>query len=179
MNDAGFQWLWDYSIMGCETPQLPTLQTSSTSSRSSLLSSQLLSGTIKTLLSGYNYVQSRLLQSCVLKTFYDIYWFLLWCIWTVDLIWNFCWTGRRMEKLRLGTRAGKVKTMGAILCVAGALTISLYKGKSFYIRHHSTHHREISHNVQHNWTRGTVFLVLSVLSYATWFMVQVCTQSNG
>ncbi|KAG5558944.1 hypothetical protein RHGRI_008780 [Rhododendron griersonianum] len=78
-----------------------------------------------------------------------------------------------MEKLRLGTRAGKVKTMGAILCVAGALTISLYKGKSFYIRHHSTHHKEISHNVQHNWTRGTVFLVLSVLSYATWFMVQV------
>ncbi|KAE9464627.1 hypothetical protein C3L33_03424, partial [Rhododendron williamsianum] len=77
-----------------------------------------------------------------------------------------------MEKLRLGTRAGKVKTMGAILCVAGALTISLYKGKSFYIRHHSTHHKEISHNVQHNWTRGTVFLVLSVLSYATWFMVQ-------
>ncbi|KAF7149361.1 hypothetical protein RHSIM_Rhsim03G0217300 [Rhododendron simsii] len=77
-----------------------------------------------------------------------------------------------MEKLRLGTRAGKVKTMGAILCAAGALTISLYRGKSFYIGHHSTHHKEISHNVQHNWTRGTVFLVLSVLSYATWFMVQ-------
>ncbi|XP_058206320.1 WAT1-related protein At5g64700-like [Rhododendron vialii] len=78
-----------------------------------------------------------------------------------------------MEKLRLGTRAGKVKTMGAILCAAGALTISLYKGKSFSIGHHSTHHKEIRHNVQHNWTRGTVFLVLSVLSYATWFMVQV------
>lgn len=69
--------------------------------------------------------------------------------------------------------------MGAILCVAGALTISLYKGKSFYIGHHSAHHKEISQKVMHNWTRGTVFLVFSIISYATWFMVQVCTQSNG
>ncbi|THG17293.1 hypothetical protein TEA_025723 [Camellia sinensis var. sinensis] len=32
-----------------------------------------------------------------------------------------------MEKLRLCTKAGKVKTGGAIMCLAGALTISLYK----------------------------------------------------
>ncbi|GMP25088.1 hypothetical protein CsSME_00002118 [Camellia sinensis var. sinensis] len=77
-----------------------------------------------------------------------------------------------MEKLRLCTKAGKVKTGGAIMCLAGALTISLYKGKSFYIGHHTTHHQIISHKANHHWTRGSLFLGFSVLSYATWFVVQ-------
>ncbi|XP_028062870.1 WAT1-related protein At3g30340-like isoform X3 [Camellia sinensis] len=78
----------------------------------------------------------------------------------------------RMEKLRLRTKAGKVKTGGAIMCLAGALTISLYKGTSFYIGHHTTHHQIISHKANHHWTRGSLFLGFSVLSYATWFVVQ-------
>ncbi|XP_052181532.1 WAT1-related protein At5g64700-like [Diospyros lotus] len=82
----------------------------------------------------------------------------------------------RMEKLRLGTRAGKVKTMGAILCLAGALIISLYKGKSLYItHHHMDHHSGIIPKVKPNKTRGTLFLVCSCLSFGTWFIVQVKT----
>ncbi|KAF5960259.1 hypothetical protein HYC85_001468 [Camellia sinensis] len=77
-----------------------------------------------------------------------------------------------MEKLRLRTKAGKVKTGGAILCLTGALTISLYKGKSFYIGHHTTNHQIISHKVNHHWTHGSLFLGFSVLSYAAWFVVQ-------
>ncbi|XP_057471231.1 WAT1-related protein At5g64700-like [Actinidia eriantha] len=77
------------------------------------------------------------------------------------------------EKLRLSTKAGKVKIAGAILCFAGALTIGLYKGKTFYIGHHSNQHHTIAKKVKHNWARGTTFLVCSILSYATWFLVQV------
>ncbi|KAI8030457.1 WAT1-related protein [Camellia lanceoleosa] len=77
-----------------------------------------------------------------------------------------------MEKLRLRTKAGKVKTGGAILCLAGALAISLYKGKSFHIGHHTTHHQIISHKANRHWTRGSLFLGFSVLSYAAWFVVQ-------
>ncbi|PSS32939.1 WAT1-related protein [Actinidia chinensis var. chinensis] len=77
-----------------------------------------------------------------------------------------------LEKLRLSTKAGKVKTAGAILCFAGALTIGLYKGKTFYIGHHSNQHHTIAKKVKHNWARGTTFLVCSILSYATWFLVQ-------
>ncbi|XP_057470191.1 WAT1-related protein At5g64700-like [Actinidia eriantha] len=78
-----------------------------------------------------------------------------------------------LEKLRLGTKAGKIKTAGAILCFAGALTIGLYKGKTFYIGHHSNQPHTIAKKVKHNWARGTTFLVCSILSYATWFLVQV------
>ncbi|KAL7003742.1 hypothetical protein U1Q18_004890 [Sarracenia purpurea var. burkii] len=77
-----------------------------------------------------------------------------------------------LEKLRLGTKAGKVKTAGTILCVAGALTISLYKGKEFYIGHHTSHHLAIIEKVNYNWARGSIFLASSCLSYAVWFVIQ-------
>ncbi|KAL7213973.1 hypothetical protein ACSBR1_026408 [Camellia fascicularis] len=78
-----------------------------------------------------------------------------------------------IEKLQFGTKGGKVTVVGAILCVAGALTISLYKGKAFYIRHHATHHHVVIQKAKPNWTRGTLFLVSSCISCATWFLVQV------
>ncbi|KAJ7965212.1 WAT1-related protein [Quillaja saponaria] len=79
-----------------------------------------------------------------------------------------------MEKLGLKTWPGRIKTLGAILCVAGALTTSLYKGKGFYIHHHSHDHSHTSAVAsKSNWTRGTLFLVGSCLSYSTWYMVQV------
>lgn len=76
----------------------------------------------------------------------------------------------RIEKLGLHTRAGKIKTMGAILCLVGALTVSLYKGKDV-IRHHNEH--TIIKKTQDHLTRGTLFLVGSILSYGLWFISQV------
>uniref|UniRef100_A0A7N0V9Q4 WAT1-related protein n=1 Tax=Kalanchoe fedtschenkoi TaxID=63787 RepID=A0A7N0V9Q4_KALFE len=39
------------------------------------------------------------------------------------------------EKLRLKTKAGRVKIVGGFFCVVGALVVSLYKGPGFYIDH--------------------------------------------
>ncbi|KAK3042038.1 hypothetical protein RJ639_001740 [Escallonia herrerae] len=79
----------------------------------------------------------------------------------------------RIEKLGLQTRAGKIKTLGAALCLAGALTISLYKGKTINGIHHTTTHHAIIMKTKPNWTRGTSFLVGSILSYGMWFILQV------
>ncbi|RDX63098.1 WAT1-related protein, partial [Mucuna pruriens] len=81
----------------------------------------------------------------------------------------------RMEKVGLQTWRSKVKTVGAILCVGGALTTSLYKGKEFYIGQSSSHH---SHSTtveasKINMLRGTLFLLASCFSYTAWFIVQV------
>ncbi|KAJ8554219.1 hypothetical protein K7X08_024897 [Anisodus acutangulus] len=76
----------------------------------------------------------------------------------------------RVEKLRLKTKAGKVKLLGAMLCLAGALTITLYKGKVFYISHHNKH-QNISKD-HTNMLRGTLFLVCSIMSYGCWFLIQ-------
>ncbi|KAK3042818.1 hypothetical protein RJ639_001091 [Escallonia herrerae] len=79
----------------------------------------------------------------------------------------------RIEKLGLQTRAGKIKTLGAALCLAGTETISLYKGKTINGIHHTTTHHAIIMKIKPNWTRGTSFLVGSLLSYGMWFILQV------
>ncbi|MBA0657258.1 hypothetical protein Goklo_009556, partial [Gossypium klotzschianum] len=83
-----------------------------------------------------------------------------------------------MEKLGLGSKAGKIKTVGAIICVGGALTTSLYKGKAFYLTHdHHPHYHSpavaaaMAVSSPH-WTRGTFMLVGSCLCYATWYILQ-------
>ncbi|KAL5737183.1 hypothetical protein ACOSQ2_031971 [Xanthoceras sorbifolium] len=80
----------------------------------------------------------------------------------------------RIEKLRLGTIEGKFKTLGAILCVGGALITGLYMGKDLiHFGHPKIHSSSITVDVsERHWTRGTFLLVGSVLSYATWYMVQ-------
>ncbi|KAM6555309.1 hypothetical protein CsatB_002328 [Cannabis sativa] len=79
-----------------------------------------------------------------------------------------------MERLRLGSKEGKVKTIGALLCVGGALLTALYKGNEFFIsNHHSDHHSPIIITPHHHWTRGTIMLLASTLAYSSWFIVQI------
>lgn len=87
------------------------------------------------------------------------------------LYFNFVVYIYRIETLGLGSRAGKIRSLGALLCLGGALTIALYKGKSFHFTHY---HEPLSiQNTKQNMTRGTLFLVASVLSYGIWFILQV------
>ncbi|XP_058729349.1 WAT1-related protein At1g09380-like [Vicia villosa] len=80
----------------------------------------------------------------------------------------------RMESLRIGTWGGRAKGLGTLICVAGAIITSLYKGKVFYIGHHSNHAQMIIVAApQINMLRGTFFLVGSCCSYTTWFIMQV------
>ncbi|CAK7324284.1 unnamed protein product [Dovyalis caffra] len=78
----------------------------------------------------------------------------------------------RIEKLGLGTGAGKIKTSGAILCVAGALVACLYKGKAFYLVHKSLEHHVQYKPSKVHWTRGTIMLIGSCLSYSIWYTLQ-------
>ncbi|GER48479.1 nodulin MtN21 /EamA-like transporter family protein [Striga asiatica] len=79
----------------------------------------------------------------------------------------------RVERLGLHTMAGKIKTIGAMLCLEGALTITLYKGKSLHLGHYFKHESTILIKTQKNMTRGTITLVTSCLSYGIWFILQV------
>ncbi|CAL0315595.1 unnamed protein product [Lupinus luteus] len=79
----------------------------------------------------------------------------------------------RMEKLSLQTWGGKAKSIGAILCVGGAIATSIYKGKEFYIGHIGHHTQVIVVEHKTHKLRGTLFLVGSCFSYTTWFILQV------
>ncbi|PRQ60609.1 putative EamA domain-containing protein [Rosa chinensis] len=79
-----------------------------------------------------------------------------------------------IEKLNLKTRAGKIKCLGVIVCVGGAVTTSLYKGEAFYLVHHSNNHHHITVDTSYaHWARGTIMLFCSCFSYSTWFIAQV------
>ncbi|MBA0571494.1 hypothetical protein Golob_001881 [Gossypium lobatum] len=79
----------------------------------------------------------------------------------------------RIEKLGLGSKGGKIKTAGAILCVGGALTASLYKGKVFHLADgHHFHRPAVMEVSRSQWTRGTFMLVGSCVCYASWYILQ-------
>lgn len=82
----------------------------------------------------------------------------------------------RVEKLRLGSRGGNVKIIGTLLSVGGAMVVSLYKGRAlhiwpsnFMIMHHELPNEEVQ---AHHWMRGTLLLLGSCISYASWFIIQ-------
>ncbi|CAN1262683.1 WAT1-related protein At5g07050 [Linum perenne] len=86
----------------------------------------------------------------------------------------------RMEKLGLDTTAGRMKSIGAIVCVAGAVIACLYKGKTFYLlrNHHHDHHHQItsSYSNHRQWVSGTLMLIGGSVSYSTWYILQVKVQ---
>ncbi|XP_048226849.1 WAT1-related protein At1g09380 isoform X3 [Ricinus communis] len=78
----------------------------------------------------------------------------------------------RIEKLGLRTPAGKIKILGATLCIVGALTSGFYKGKSFHIFHHNLHRHVDIKASNYHWLRGSFLLIASCLSYAAWYILQ-------
>ncbi|XP_078446011.1 WAT1-related protein At1g43650-like [Wolffia australiana] len=81
----------------------------------------------------------------------------------------------RTEKLDLGRVEGVLKVFGTIVCVGGAMIISLHKGKTLNLWPLHAHVSEITKVKPkiHDFSRGTGFLVGSCLCYACWFILQV------
>lgn len=86
---------------------------------------------------------------------------MLWCISSSYWPW-----------IRIETRPGKIKILGALLCLGGALIIALYKGISFHLTHHHQQNNVVI-KTHHNLTRGTLFLIGSCFFYAVWYILQV------
>ncbi|XP_008788720.2 WAT1-related protein At5g64700-like [Phoenix dactylifera] len=80
----------------------------------------------------------------------------------------------RVERLGLGSRAGKMKILGTLVCVGGTMVASLYKGKALHLFHHILIHTSTTKGAKNqNMMHGTVFLIASCLGYAFWFLTQV------
>ncbi|KAI5317968.1 hypothetical protein L3X38_037675 [Prunus dulcis] len=81
----------------------------------------------------------------------------------------------RLEKLSLQTSTGKVKIIGIVMGMGGALVFNLYRGKE--INMWSTHvdllhtHGE-PHTASHKSPQGLMLSLGGCVSYALWFLVQ-------
>ncbi|XP_042395952.1 WAT1-related protein At5g64700-like [Zingiber officinale] len=79
------------------------------------------------------------------------------------------------ERLELNSKAGKMKVLGTLLSVGGAMVVSLYKGKTFHIGAFHLHRIESEAKAvaERNIFRGSLLLIGSNFSFALWFIVQV------
>ncbi|CAL5083626.1 unnamed protein product [Urochloa decumbens] len=83
----------------------------------------------------------------------------------------------RAEKLVLTKWPGKMKLLGTLMCVCGAMVVSLFKGRRLHLwatcllRSHVAATRSPA-DLHHGMLAGTLFLCGSCLSYALWFIVQ-------
>ncbi|KAJ8650289.1 hypothetical protein MRB53_003312 [Persea americana] len=79
-----------------------------------------------------------------------------------------------IEKLGLRTIGGRVKVVGTILCVAGAIVITLYRGKPLHMQHSHAHndHSSTKKITKDDMVHGSLLLVGSCLGSAAWFISQ-------
>jgi hypothetical protein len=71
---------------------------------------------------------------------------------------------------------GNIKVTGTLICVGGTLLISLYKGKVLHLWPTNIigyHPNQAGPAFGHHHMRGTILLVISSLSLAVWYTVQV------
>lgn len=76
--------------------------------------------------------------------------------------------------------SGKAKVAGTLVCIGGAMLLTLYKGMPLF-NHSSSHSQaETSRNVMQmhstrkteRWTLGTISLTVGTLLWASWFLIQ-------
>ncbi|XP_034606914.1 WAT1-related protein At5g64700 isoform X2 [Setaria viridis] len=78
-----------------------------------------------------------------------------------------------MEKLQFGTATGSLKVVGVLLAVGGTMLVSLYKGKVLHLWGSILRHQryEQPHTAKHH-VRGTILLLGSSFTFASWYPIQ-------
>uniref|UniRef100_A0A2N9EFW5 WAT1-related protein n=1 Tax=Fagus sylvatica TaxID=28930 RepID=A0A2N9EFW5_FAGSY len=85
----------------------------------------------------------------------------------------------RLEKLNLGTIAGKAKMLGTLIGIGGAMLLTFYKGAEIDIwsthvnlLHHNGHLASSQPSDSSNHLLGSIFAIGSCVSFALWLVIQ-------
>ncbi|CAN6353449.1 unnamed protein product [Urochloa humidicola] len=83
----------------------------------------------------------------------------------------------RMEVIKMRSSSGMAKTAGITLCLAGALVIALYAGRSLSpLSHHRVlagGQQQVSEHVSRGlWITGTFLMLLACIAWALWIIFQ-------
>ncbi|XP_074558023.1 WAT1-related protein At5g64700-like [Curcuma longa] len=84
-----------------------------------------------------------------------------------------------MENLKFRSLAGIAKVLGIAFCLAGVVTMALYRGthiRPLNLHHHSGQNTKYQNNVftpkRRSWIEGSIFLIVGNMSWSLWLVLQ-------
>ncbi|KAG5381735.1 hypothetical protein IGI04_033205 [Brassica rapa subsp. trilocularis] len=81
----------------------------------------------------------------------------------------------RQETLNIKNNIGRAKVLGTMICICGALVLTLYKGGSLTPQNAQAETQTSNSPttaVTQKWAMGSVMLIISILIWSSWFIVQ-------
>ena len=79
-----------------------------------------------------------------------------------------------LEKVNLKSKCGRAKILGTLVCVVGAMILSLYRGKQ--LTHSGATENQVNTMVSpkkpKNWAAGSVLLAAGSCMWSSWFLMQ-------
>ncbi|WZZ41629.1 hypothetical protein YC2023_037888 [Brassica napus] len=83
----------------------------------------------------------------------------------------------RLDKLNMKTKAGYGVVLGAMISLAGALTLTIYQGVPLSNSHEHATILNI-HNGHENWIKGCFLLFIGVILFSSWMLIQANINSS-
>ncbi|KAL1289022.1 WAT1-related protein At3g30340-like isoform X2 [Arachis ipaensis] len=80
-----------------------------------------------------------------------------------------------LESVKIKCKSGRAKILGTLVCIGGALLLTLYKGKALFNYSSATSIAKTgtsSSSSSGRWTIGVVALILGTLFWSSWYIVQ-------
>lgn len=81
--------------------------------------------------------------------------------------------------MSIRSKGGRAKILGALICIGGALSLTLYKGMPLTNQHSQATAQIVNHNYmmsaakqRERWALGSVLLAAGCLLWASWFLIQ-------
>ncbi|OMO82340.1 Drug/metabolite transporter [Corchorus olitorius] len=84
-----------------------------------------------------------------------------------------------LEKLDIRNKAGRAKVLGTLICLGGAMILTLYKGKTLVKSNsqttaHLMNYADVivSSKKKEKWAIGSIFLAAGCIFWSSWFLLQ-------
>ncbi|CAN7025686.1 hypothetical protein BRARA_F03064 [Brassica rapa] len=81
----------------------------------------------------------------------------------------------RQETLNIKSNTGRAKVLGTMICICGALVLTLYKGTAL-TQQNAQMQTQTSNSsptaVTQKWAMGSFMLIISILVWSSWFIIQ-------
>ncbi|PKU78876.1 WAT1-related protein At2g39510-like [Dendrobium catenatum] len=80
----------------------------------------------------------------------------------------------RLEHLNVQSLQGSAKVIGTMVCLAGVIIMTLYKGSAVRNLWGAVIHMQ-GNTIHENWLKGSIFTVTSCVTWSVWYIMQAIT----